>query len=593
MTTEIEAPAPPGDAPPGAAVESPDQIVHDRQMIVEARKKGTGSLLWVFTKLSGPGWLQGAITLGGGSLGGSLYLGVLAGFGMLWWQPMVMVLGVIMLSAIAYVTLATGQRPFQAINRHVNPVLGWAWAIATLMANMVWCMPQFSLGAAALKQNLAPGFFGGIEDGRMSTLVAVAILFIAAGIVVWFYESGGTGIRIFEWILKAMVAVVVISFFGVVIKMTTSDALAWSEIFDGFIPRFDRLWNPSPEFDGLLAAAGGSGDFWRQQIVSTQQGVMITAAATAVGINMTFLMPYSMLARGWDREFRGLASFDLATGLFIPYLLATSCVVIAAAAQFHGVDKPAHEALVQLYEDPDAAGKVDARLVGSYQSLLDTRLKDGLGADAFGELDDAALNERRAALPEADRRIAAMIVKRDASDLAGSLETLVGKGTAQIVFGIGVLGMAVSTIIILMLINGFVICEMLGLEPKGTAHRIGCYLAGISGAMGPFIWGGDKAQFWLVVPTSMFGMALLPIAYFTFLFMMNSPALMGANMPQGGKRIAWNLAMGLAAGVATILCLWAIGLSKTPLVGYGVLAGFILLALIVHFARGARTSTTP
>ena len=27
---------------------------------------------------------------------------------------------------------------------------------------------------------------------------------------------------------------------------------------------------------------------------------MIAAAATAVGINMTFLLPYSMLARGWD-----------------------------------------------------------------------------------------------------------------------------------------------------------------------------------------------------------------------------------------------------------------------------------------------------
>ena len=63
---------------------------------------------------------------------------------------------------------------------------------------------------------------------------------------------------------------------------------------------------------------------------------MITAVATAVGINMTFLMPYSLLARGWDKDFRGLASFDLATGLFIPYMLATTCVVVAAAAQFHG-----------------------------------------------------------------------------------------------------------------------------------------------------------------------------------------------------------------------------------------------------------------
>src|SRR5690606_30482065 len=77
--------------------------------------------------LSGPGWLQSALTLGGGSLTGALYLGVLAGVGMLWLQPVAMILGIIMLSAIGYVTLSTGERPFRAIIRHVNPALGWAW----------------------------------------------------------------------------------------------------------------------------------------------------------------------------------------------------------------------------------------------------------------------------------------------------------------------------------------------------------------------------------------------------------------------------------------------------------------------------------
>ncbi|MEZ6050581.1 MAG: divalent metal cation transporter [Planctomycetaceae bacterium] len=142
--------------------------------------------------------------------------------------------------------------------------------------------------------------------------------------------------------------------------------------------------------------------------------------------------------------------------------------------------------------------------------------------------------------------MAAMIVKRDAFNLASSLERLVGAGTAQYVFGLGVLGMAVSTIIILMLINGFVICEMLGLPSTGPVHRVGCYLAGVSG---PFIW--SKAGFWLAVPTSMFGMCLLPIAYFAFLFMMNSKSLLGNAMPTGGKRLWWNILMLIATGMAT------------------------------------------
>ena len=55
-------------------------------------------------------------------------------------RPMIM--GIIMLSAIAYVTLSTGQRPLRAINEHVSPVLGWSWVIASMMANIVWSMPQ-------------------------------------------------------------------------------------------------------------------------------------------------------------------------------------------------------------------------------------------------------------------------------------------------------------------------------------------------------------------------------------------------------------------------------------------------------------------
>ena len=83
-----------------------------RQQILEAKSKGFGATIATYTKLSGPGWLQGAITLGGGSLAGALYLGVIMGFGMMWLQPVAMFLGVIMLSAISYVTLSTGQKPF-------------------------------------------------------------------------------------------------------------------------------------------------------------------------------------------------------------------------------------------------------------------------------------------------------------------------------------------------------------------------------------------------------------------------------------------------------------------------------------------------
>lgn len=583
------------------------KIEQQRQMILDASAKGTGAKVWAYTKLSGPGWLQSAITLGGGSLSGSLYLGILAGFSLMWLQPLAMVMGVIMLSAIGYVALSTKERPFVAVRRHVNPALGWGWAIATMMANLVWCMPQFALGSAALQQNLATEYFRGVESiGGLSLdnsrdLITVIMLFVPAAIVVWFYNSGGWGIRLFEMILKVMVGVVVLSFFGVVFKMATSSAgLAWGEILGGFIPNPSVLFKPSAVFSDALSRAGDA-DYWQSIIMKDQRDVMITAAATAVGINMTFLLPYSMLQRGWDKDFRGLAMFDLATGLFIPFLMATSCVVIASASQFHG--QPAPGLLSEVDADGNAV-KATAAMQGGFEKLLAGR-------------EDAS----EAPITDGDRELAAMLVKRDAFDLSKSLEPLFEgseeteqsadedadgkvavakskpKSIGHYLFGIGVLGMAISTIIILMLINGFVVCEMLNLPSKGMPHRLGCLMAGCTGALGPFLWRGD-AKFWLAVPTSVFGMILLPIAYITFFCMLNSKSLLGERRPAGRKRVQWNVFMGIAVALASFGSGWSLwsklksgswsastnsGLEKYILLG--LLGVFVVSIIVTHFTR--------
>ncbi|MEM7393797.1 MAG: divalent metal cation transporter, partial [Verrucomicrobiota bacterium] len=525
--------------------------------------------------------LQSAITLGGGSLAGALYLGVLGGYNLLWIQIFAMICGVIMLSAISYVTLSTGRKPFGAINEHISPVLGWSWAIATLMANIVWCLPQFALGTAAVQQNLIPALSG---DGGKAVICVV--LLALAVIVIWFYDSGSKGIKIFEVILKVMVGIVVLSFFGVVITMSSKGGLPWSEILGGFIPDFSLFSKPSPVFEGLIKETSEFSQFWHDKIMKDQLSVMITAAATAVGINMTFLLPYSMLKKGWDKDFRGLAIFDLSTGLFIPFVIATSCVVIASASQFHGKYHPG-----LLGEE--GAEEAPAKLVDAYNGNIDARLKAELGGEAFGQLDEAGRNAAVAALPLADRKLAAMLVKRDAFNLANALKPLTGDAVAQYVFGIGVLGMALSTIIILMLISGFTFCEILNLPHTGWPHRIGCLVAGI-GVIGPFIW--SKAAFWLAVPTSLFGMCLLPIAYLTFFLMMNSKSLLGDALPQGGKRIQWNVLMGIALAASIIgagYSIWSRTMEFPK--GSGVEVrwiGIALMALIVIgaiFIRGKKT----
>ncbi len=548
---------------------STDPVARDRSLLASTQGKGRIATLGAFVKLSGPGWLQSAITLGGGSLAGSLYMGAIGGYEFLWLQPLMMVFGVVMLAAISYVTLSTGERPFRAINTHINPVLGWGWLSAAMMANLVWAMPQFSLGTAALQQNLLPEVFSG-SGGKY---LAVLLLFLLSTMVVWFYDSKGWGIRVFESLLKGMVGIVVISFFGVVVAMTAKGQLDWGRIASGFIPDVSLLWRPANDLQAYITASSDP-EYWRTTILGTQRSVLIAAAATAVGINMTFLLPYSMLRKGWDRTFRGLAIFDLSTGLFIPFLLATSCVVIAAASQFHG------------RVDEKEINMPAAQAAGEYRLNMEKRLKDEIGEEALATLSVAEVNKRLDVFPKADRQLAAMLVKKDAFALASALENLFGEGgLTQKIFGVGVLGMAISTIIILMLINGFCVTELTGRSDDVVVYRLGAIYPGVCGGLGFLaLWGDEQARFWLAVPTSNFGMVLLPIAYITFFLMMNSRSLLGDAMPTGFTRVLVNAVMILAISVATLgagLSIWA------NVRWFGVIAAglFAVLVVIVNVFR--------
>ncbi len=540
---------------------NPPSIERDRQQIVEARKQGALSLFGVYAKLSGPGWLQSAMTLGGGSLASSLYLGVLGGFSLLWLQPMAVFLGIVMLGAIGYVTLSIGERPFGAIKNHINPVLAWGWALAALVANMVWAMPQYSLANAVVQQNLLPEIFG--ADGALGDFwgkLAITLFVLAATTLITFlYDNKGLGVKLYEWMLKGMVVMIVACFLGVVLRLTFSDeGLDWGGVFAGFFPTFNHLWKPDYSFSPLLDPLGESARaYWSAIIVSKQQDVMIAATANAVGINMTFLLPYSMLSRGWDKDFRGLSIFDLFTGMMIPFIVVTGFVIIASSSQFHM--KPA----AGLLDDQgNLIADSNHRQFGQYDDLLKDRV--------------AQVPETQLEIAPAERLLAATLVKRDAADLSQALSPLTGDAIANWVFGLGVLGMTLSSITLMMLISGFVICEIFNFPHGGWQHRLGC-MAAATGTLGPFIWSG-KTLFWLAVPTSVFNYTLLPLAYITFFIMMNSKRLLGDNIPKGLNRVVWNVLMGTATLLTTIGAIWQVS-AKAGV--YGIFAISILTILVL------------
>lgn len=546
-------------------------IEQQRAAILDAKKRGKWAVLKTYTKFSGPGWLQSAITLGGGSLASALYLGVLGGFGFMWLQPLAMILGIAMLGAIAYITLSI-KSPLEALNKNISPLLGYGWACGSMFACFVFAMPQFALGTAAITQNL-----GWLADTRANQIAITAVLFVFAMSMVAMYAVGGKWVGIFEIAIKISVAAIVICFFGVVVSLSVQGKIPWGRICGGFVPNFSVLFAPSEDFAKYIAQLGEAGrGYWSALIVSQQRDVVISAAAMAVGINMTFLFPFSMLKKGWNEDFRGLAIFDLATGLFVPFMLATSCIVIASASQFHA--KPYAELVSAKVENGALVGTshIAPNLAKGYVSLLDARIASDIGAEKFASFAQPQKDALRNALSVPEKNMASMLVKRDASNLSETLEPLVGKDVARYIFGFGVLGMAINAMLMNMLICGLCFAQITKAGGSAKRHLIGSSLIAVSAATSLFFEG---AKMWLVVYAGVAAMVLLPIAYGAFFAMMNSRKIMGKHMPTGTSRAVWNVFMGASVAASATASLWVLH-AKLGWWGIALFAAFLAAVLI-------------
>lgn len=408
----------------------------------------------------GPGWLQGAMTLGGGSAITSLTIGAAFGYEFLWIQPLAMLIGCVMLFALSYQTLSTGLRPFAAMKNHISPALAWGWAIAALGSSIVWGFSHYPLSAGMLEEaiDVATGFnLRGSDEGvsREFYLFGLALLvWCGCAITVWNYGKGQRAVRVFENSIKLLSGVVVLSFAWVVIRASLVGEIVWSQVLWGFVP------HSLPE--GTLG-------------VTTLMAVL----GSAVGINMTFVYGYTLLRRGWTREERELARVDIVIGLVIPYLLVTSLISIAAAAMLYSGDQLGDTAALQKRLSPAEAGTMFAQ--------------SGLG------------------------------------EVVGRL-----------VFPLGVLGMAVGSLVMHMLTCGAAAMEMFKLDEESVQYRLACLLP-TPAVLGVFLWSSMGP--YVVLPTSAICGLLLPIAYIGWLALNNRESYLGKDMPRGSNAVLYNSAM--------------------------------------------------
>jgi len=544
------------------------EVSEQEQRLLDARTAGRGATLKTYFSMSGPGWLQSAITLGGGSLASALFIGVIGGTQFLWVQLLAMIVGVIMLSAIAYVTLSSSASPYKLIRDEINPVLAWGWLIASLMANMIWVMPQYALSYSAITENLGLGLATGQDGEFWQKLIISLVIFAICTSIVMNYGRESRGQKIFDAAIKIVVGAIVLTFMVVAFKIVFIDQLiSLADIGNGFIPSLDHFTQAQGAIaEQLLTLDSTVRPYWQSQILDVQQTVLIAAAAFAVGVNMTFMMPFSLLSRGWNQSFRGLAIFDLVTGMLIPFVLATSCIVIASAAAFHGQSR---DSLVEVDGQVQINSQASAQVQKELSHILERRQK-------------ALVNIE---LSKEEIIMASFLIKRDTGSFTQALEGTLGPTTARWVFGVGVFAMGLSTIIMLMLISGFCVCELGGFDHGGKEHKLGTLLAS-TGLLWFVVWTGGSSTY-LAAITGTFGFIFLPIAYVSFFLLLNSKKAMGGNMPKGSSRFIWNALMGSGIVFTSAAALgpygaWGKMLYGVPIGRYFVIA-FILLAIAGHF----------
>jgi Mn2+/Fe2+ NRAMP family transporter len=411
---------------------------------------------------TGPGWLQSALVLGSGSAMASLFAGAFLQYKLLWVQPLAMALGIILFAAMSYQTLSTGVRPFYAMKHYIHPVVAWSWAIGALLATIIWHLPQYAL-AAGMTDDMIKAITGWQPSSSTSqtiVLICIGLCVLAIStLVTWSYGSGHRGVRLYERILKSLVWMIILAFTIVIVRRAMQGAIQWGKLFKGFLPL---------------------------HIPTDKRGVSIVMAAfsAATGINATFLFPYTLLARGWGAEHKGLSRFDLITGMLLPFCIATSLMVIATGCTIY---------------DP-------ARFASGSTMLPPTK--------AAEMLQSAGLS---------------MFFSR-------------------IVFGLGILGMALSSITMHMLICGFAACEVFGVEPGGWRYRLACLIPA-PGVLGVVLW--KYIGPWIAIPASAICGLMLPIAFIAFFILNNSKKYLGKDKPTGVKAIVWNIAMLVSIG-ATI-----------------------------------------
>ena len=307
---------------------SPEKITPDKELrdLREINSRSWPGRLAGYASRSGPGWIQGALTLGASSATSAFYLGWKFGYEMLWVNVLGMLMGVIMFGAIARPTLFKKESIYRAMGRHVSPTLALTWALAAIVGSIFWSMNQYSVATACLGDLAVVAGWAETSTSEQTIKWILGLVILGVSIpLTWAYgKPTSAGVQRYEKSLRIIVAIMLLCFLIVALRT----GVDWGRVLRGLVP--SGLPDDPADRTMVLGALG-----------------------CAVGINMTFLFPLTLQARSWGREHLGLTRFDLWGGMLLPFAVGSSLVVITTANILQGSpEAPANPAAVASVMSP-------------------------------------------------------------------------------------------------------------------------------------------------------------------------------------------------------------------------------------------------
>ena len=538
-------------------------LSQERKLLDPSNKSSLPGTLFSFLKIEGPGWMLSAAAIGTGVLAGSIGLGMFLGLEAIWIQVLSMILGVFVLSAISHICLGSQQTLFNLIKNEWNPTLAWWLAGSALLTNFAWCMPQFRIGAEISGQFLIPALSG--KGGQV--LIALFML-ISAVAFSFLYEKSGMRASFIQWTVKGLVLVISILCIASLVILLPHSTFSLSELFAGFLPSSQVLSETSPIYATLIQASGGANDFWNEQILEKQRSLVLTSFSSALGVNLIFAFPLLILGRGWERGHRKFASFNLWTTCFVPFFIFSFTMVVLSSLAFYG----------------DTHGKLEETTDPEVHQILENRLVYEIGEHEFAKLAPFQVEEKINQLPPSEMKLANLLLGHSVDQLIDKLISIANNSdSVKFILALLVLLTAFSTIVVLMVVSGHLLCEVLGRPHKGALFQSGSLLLALS-SVGPFIW-AEQGK-WVSDPTYFISLAMMPFALISIFLILNNKELLGRERPSGfsGYLLVVGSALSvLLLGSSSLYIAWNHTLFDLPA---GKLLVVLIAALLIigHFS---------